>query len=143
MITGSDMKAPIATAQRTLEQRAVADISFDRLERYPTQAAQIRPRSQQRSDTMAPRGQFMHQVCSNETRSTCDKAVHQCMIVQPRACSIRFSPASSSTGKGKPETRLSKPARQHRVQRAPRPGDLLLPPAYPAIPIWPDATLDL
>ena len=81
MITGRDMKTPIAPAQNLLETRSLADVSLDRLKRCAGQAAQIGARPQQRFHSMASCGQFMHQVSADEPRCAGNEAIHWAIII--------------------------------------------------------------
>src|SRR6185369_2501011 len=109
MITGRDMKAPIAPSKVTLERRSVTEIAFYCLERCSSQTSQISSRPQQSSNSMPASGQLMHEVRSDETGGPCDEAVHG--VHDPATPSLFnpiFSPEFELTATLKSKKRMMK-----------------------------------
>jgi hypothetical protein len=76
MITGRDMKTPIAPSQVSLEIRPVADVTLDALERSSLQTSRICAAPEQGPDAVTSSRKLVDQVGPDESGSAGDEAVH-------------------------------------------------------------------
>jgi len=76
MITGRDMKAPIATAHVPIETRTVTDVTLDRLKGSSLQPAQIAFVSCQGFHAVPSCHELVDKVRTDESGGTCNEAIH-------------------------------------------------------------------
>ena len=76
MITGGDVKAPVAAARRLHAGGGIGDIAIDALEIQAIETAQIGRRTEERPDAMSAGNQFVDQICADESGGAGDKTIH-------------------------------------------------------------------
>lgn len=77
MVAGSHMKTPITSPGRLTQARAVIEICEHGLEFGASQPAQIAFRAQHGTHLVPTGIQRVHEVRSNETGGSCNKAFHR------------------------------------------------------------------
>ena len=76
MITGGDMKTPIAAPHRLFQNRGLGDITLHPFKFQPLQPAQIAARTQECLEAMSARRQLARQIGAHESRSSRKETFH-------------------------------------------------------------------
>ena len=105
MVTGRNVKAPIAAAHRLFQQRAVGNIALDPFAIHPGQPAQFAARPHKHLHPVVPRPQLTHQIGADKPRRACNKTIHcrsNCLKIRPAMHSsftAKFFKKSSTSAK--------------------------------------------